>query len=104
MAAKEAHASGKSAWFDENSNTPLISEQAQRLDSFLTAMADGEVTDAEVKTQEERLVQLMKEIEPQLHGKLHDRVTAILCELTAYDMMQAFHLMQQSRPTTKFRG
>ena len=36
------------------SNTPLIAEQAQRLDSFLAAMADGKVTDAEVKAQEER--------------------------------------------------
>ena len=106
MAAKDSDAKerGKSSWFDEDSKAPLISDQAKRLDSFLTAIADGEVTDDEVKTQEVRLVRLMKEIEPQLDAQLHDRVTALLCELTAYDLMQVFNLMQKSRPTTKFRG
>jgi hypothetical protein len=94
----------KSSWFDESSNAPVIAEQAQRLDSFLEAMADGKVTDAELKSQEERLVKLMKEIEPQLEPKLHDRVTQLLCELTAYDMMQAFNMMNASRPRTVFRG
>ena len=94
----------KSSWFDESSNAPVIAEQAKRLDSFLEAIADGKVTDAELKSQEERLVKLMKEIEPQLEPKLHDRVTQLLCELTAYDMMQAFNMMQASRPKTVFRG
>jgi len=43
----------KTTWFDENSNASLIADQAQRLDSFLKAMADGKVTDDEVKLQEE---------------------------------------------------
>ena len=29
--------------------TPLIAEQAKKLDSFLAAIADGKVTDAELK-------------------------------------------------------
>ena len=93
-----------SSWFEETSNTPLISEQAKKLDSFLAAIADGKVTNAELKDQESRLVKLMKEIEPQLDPALHAKVTELLCELTAYDMMQAFNLMQQSRPKTAFRG
>ena len=40
-------------------------------------MADGKVTDAEVKAQEKRVVKLLKEIEPQLDAKLHDRVTEL---------------------------
>jgi hypothetical protein len=94
----------KSAWFDEQANTPLIAEEAQRLDSFVEAMADGKVTDAELKAQEARVTKLMKEIEPQLDPKLHDRVTELLCELTAYDMMQMLNMLEQSRPTTKFKG
>ena len=35
-----------SSWFDEASHTPIIGEQAQRLASFLTTMADGKVDDA----------------------------------------------------------
>ena len=94
----------KSAWFDENANTPLIAEQAQRLDSFVAAMADGQVTEAEVKAQEARVMKLMKEIEPQLDAKLHDRVTELLCELTAYDIMQTLNMLEQSRPASTFRG
>src|SRR5882757_4988462 len=96
-------AHGKMAWFDEGSNASLIAEQAQRLDSFLEAIADGKVTDSEVKSQEERVVKLMKEIEPQLDSKLHERVTELLCELTAYDLMQALNMMQSARPSSKFR-
>ena len=95
---------GKSAWFDEQANTTLIAEKASRLDAFVSALADGQVTDTEVKTQEERVIKLMKEIEPQLDPKLHGRVTDLLCELAAYDMMQLLNTMQQSRPATKFRG
>ena len=67
-------------------------------------MADGKVTDSEVKAQEKRVVKLLKEIEPQLDDKLHDRVTDLLCELTAYDMMQMLNMMHESRPASKFRG
>ena len=82
----------------------MIADQGKRLDSFLQAIADGKVTDDEVKSQEERLVKLMKEIEPQLDPKLHEHVTRLLCEVTAYDMMQSLNMMQMRRPATKFRG
>src|SRR5262245_4630021 len=106
MAANKAGAAtaGKSSWFDEESEAPLIAQQAKKLDSFLSAVADGKVTVAELKSQEERVVKLMKEIEPQLNPQLHERVTELLCELTAYDLMQVFNTMQQSRPKTAFRG
>lgn len=94
----------KTGWLDEGANTSLISEKAQQLESFLSAVADGKVTDDELSAQEERVVQLMKEIEPQLEPALHDRVTELLCELSAYDLMQALHMMQAARPATKFRG
>jgi 3-methyladenine DNA glycosylase Tag len=94
----------KSAWFDEASSTSAITDHAKRLDSFLQAIADGKVTDEEVKAQEERVVKLMKEVEPQLDPKLREQVTQLLCEVTAYDMMQSLNMMQSARPVTKFRG
>ena len=94
----------KSDWFDETSSTLVITDHAKRLDSFLQAIADGKVTDEEVKTQEARVVKLMKEIEPQLNPQLHEQVTQLLCEVTAYDMMQSLNMMQSARPVTKFRG
>jgi hypothetical protein len=96
--------STKSAWFDDDANMPLISAKAQQLESFITAMADGQISDAELKSQEDRVTKLLKEIEPQLDPRLHERVTELLCELTAYDMMQMLHTMQQARPATAFRG
>jgi len=94
----------KSSWFDETTHEPLIAEQAQRLESFTAAMADGKIEDAELQAQEQRLVQLMQEIEPKLSGPVHAQVTRLLCELSAYDIMQTLHSMQQARPKTVFRG
>jgi hypothetical protein len=94
----------KSKWFDEASETPIIGEQARRLDSFLAAVADGRVEGRELEEQEARLVKLMREIEPQLEPAMHDKITQLLCELTAYDMMNVMNLMQEAKPATKFRG
>jgi len=95
---------GKSSWFDEASNEPIINEHAQRLESFLDTMADGVVEEQELLAQEQRLVALMKEIEPQLSDELHEKVTRLLCELTAYDIMQSVYTMQQLKPKTTFEG
>jgi hypothetical protein len=46
----------------------------------------------------------MKEVEPLLDDNQHEKVTRLLCELTAFDIMQMLHTMQQARPKTKFRG
>jgi hypothetical protein len=97
-------ANTKSAWFDETSHESLIAAQAQRVDSFLQAIADGKVTEEEVKAQESRVVKLMQEIEPKLDPALHEKVTQLLCELTAYDLMQSLNMMQSARPASKFRG
>jgi hypothetical protein len=94
----------KSAWFDEASNTPVIAEKARQAESFIAAMADGVIDQSEVEAQESRLIELMRKIEPQLTGALHDEVTELLCELTVYDFMQAMRSVQQARPKTVFQG
>jgi hypothetical protein len=100
MAAQQA----KSTWFDEASHTPIIAEKARRAESFMAAMADGRVDEAEIKAQETRLAQLMQKIEPQLSASLHAEVTELLCELTVYDFMQAMYSLEQARPKSAFRG
>ena len=102
MAAPQANPS--SAWFDGNRHTSLIAEKAQRTESFLTAMADGQIDPSEIAAQEKRLVALMAEVEPQLTPELHAKVTDLLCELTVYDFMQAMVSLERSRPKTAFRG
>ena len=91
-------------WFDEKTSAPLIDQYARKLTTFLDVLADGKVDDGEIKAQEKRVLDLMKEIEPKLDDALHAKVTSLLCELTAYDLMQAFYQMQQARPRTAFRG
>ena len=91
-------------WLDDKTQTPMIDQYAQKLDTFVQTMADGIVDDKEMKAQETRLVTLMKEVEPLLDDKTHEKVTKLLCELTAFDIMQLLHTMQQARPKTKFRG
>lgn len=104
MAKKKSDTPQRQSWFDEQTHAPLIEKYARQLDSFVTAMADGKIEPSELKTQEERLVKLMKEIEPQLEDSLHAKVTQLLCELTAYDLMQLVFAMQAARPKTVFRG
>jgi hypothetical protein len=103
-ASRGGAASARSSWFDEESNKPVIEGLTRRMETFLEALADGRIEDHEVRAQEERLVKIMREVEPQLTPELHDKVTQLLCELTAYDLMQVMNSMQQSRPRTVFRG
>ena len=91
-------------WFDDKTNVPLIEQHARKLSSFIDALADGKVDAGEIKSQEARVLSLMKEIEPKLDDALHAKVTELMCELTAYDLMQTLHEMQQARPRTVFRG
>lgn len=96
---------GKRAnWFDAKTQMPLIDQYARNLTSFVDSMADGKVDADEIEAQEARVLELMKVIEPQLDDALHAQVTTLLCELTAYDLMQTLHQMQQARPRTVFRG
>ena len=99
-----AEATGRRHWFDEKTHAPLIEEYARHLDTFLSTMADGKVDDGELRAQEGRLVKLMEEVEPQLDDALHEKVTRLLCELCASDIMHLMHTMERARPKTTFRG
>lgn len=90
----------RTPWFDDKAKDPLIDNYVQKMDTFLKAMADGKIDDAELKAQEQRLVTAMKEADALLDDKQHAKVTQLLCELTAYDIMQTLHGVQQARPKT----
>lgn len=91
------------SWLDDKGGV-AIDDCARKLESFIAAMADGIVSADEVAGQEKRVVELMREIEPQLDDALHAKVTQLLCELTAFDIMQLLHSVQESRATATFRG
>jgi hypothetical protein len=94
----------RQSWLDAATQSPLIDEYTQEMTSFLEAMADGRIDAKEIAAQEEKLVQVMKEVEPKLDDALHAQVTKLLCELTAYNLMQTLSSLQDSRPRSTFRG
>ena len=102
--AKAANRHPRTSWLDAESHQPLIERYARRLGPFVEAMADGRVDESEVHAQERRLVKLMKAVEPTLSPVLHEQVTQLLCELTAYNLMHVLHQMEQARPKTAFQG
>jgi hypothetical protein len=97
-------AAGKTPWFDDASDAPMLAEYARKLDSFLDAVADGRIDSKELDAQEKRVVDLMKQVDPLLSPEAHELVTKLLCEVTAYDLMNAMHMAGKARPMAKFRG
>ena len=92
------------SWVDETTQLPVIETYASQLEHFVETFADGQVDKAELQKQERKLVDLMKEVEPDLEDELHGKITRLLCELTAYDIMRCFFTLAQSRPRTTFKG
>ena len=87
------------AWFDERSESPLLAEHARTRSSFLNAVADGKVDFSELEEQQRRVVNLMREVEPLLSAETREKVTALLHEVTVYDMMNTLYLAAQSART-----
>jgi predicted transcriptional regulator len=92
----------RASWFDDRSEHPLIHEQISKLESFTTALADGVVSRQELAGQEQRLVKAMKTIEGELSDDLHAKVTTVLVELTAYNVMRLLHELQAERARMAF--
>jgi predicted thioredoxin/glutaredoxin len=93
----------RKSWLDPEGGI-AIDDYARQLESYLEAVADGVVTDDEIRSQEKRVADLMREIEPKLDDATHEKITRLLCEMTVYDIMQLLHLMQEARGKTTFRG
>lgn len=92
----------RTSWFDENAGYEAIQERASKLESFTSALADGEVSKNEVGGQEQRLLTAMRALEPALNDDQHAKVTAVLVELTAYNIMRTLHELQAERARLAF--
>ena len=91
------------SWLDDEGGV-AIDDHAKKLESYVTALADGVISADEVGDQEKRVVALMREIEPQLDDALHAKVTQLLLDLTAFNVMQLLHALHEARPKVSFRG
>jgi hypothetical protein len=87
----------KNSWFDDKAGTELIQDRVHKLESFTSALADGVVTAQELGAQEKRLVEAMKQAEALLNDEQHGKVTTVLVELTAYNIMRLLHELQAER-------
>jgi hypothetical protein len=96
--------SKRTPWIGRNTPHVLIDGYARKLKTFLKAMEDGIIDDNEIAAQEQHVIDLMKQVEPELGDELHQAVTRLLCELTAYNVMQTIHSLQAGRPKSVFRG
>lgn len=85
------------SWFDEKTHMPVIDEQVQKLSTFVDAMADGVIDDAELHKQQSSVVDAMKAVEGELNDQQHAKITRLMVELSAYNIMRLLHELQQSR-------
>ena len=92
----------KTSWFDERAEHPTLHERVEKLELFTSAMADGVVDKNELTTQEQRLAAAMKRLEPKLNDELHQEVTSVLIELTAYNVMRLLHELQTEHARVAF--
>jgi hypothetical protein len=81
----------RTSWFDEHAEHPVVHEQVAKLASFTSAMADGVIERQELEAQERRLVEALRKLEPELSDALHAKVTSVLVELSAYNVMRLLH-------------
>jgi predicted transcriptional regulator len=89
-------------WFDDKAELPLIQEHLKKLDSFTNALADGVVSKQELSGQEQRLVAAMKKVEGELSDDVHAKVTTLLVELSAYNVMRLLHELQTEHARMAF--
>ena len=87
----------RTSWFDDKAGHEAIQDRVRNLDSFTSALADGVITKNELEGQEKRLVDAMKQAEALLNDDQHGKVTTVLVELTAYNIMRLLHELQAER-------
>ncbi|HEV8210987.1 MAG TPA: hypothetical protein VGP77_12725 [Vicinamibacterales bacterium] len=92
----------RTSWFDDDAQHPLIHEQIEKLESFTSALADGQVSKQELSGQEQRLVAALKALEPELSDDLHAKVTTALVELSAYNVMRLLHELRAEQTRLAF--
>ena len=92
----------RTSWFDDDAQHPLIHEQIEKLESFTSALADGQVSKQELSGQEQRLTAALKALEPDLSDALHAKVTTVLVELSAYNVMRLLHELRAEQTRMAF--
>jgi hypothetical protein len=91
-------------WFDADTKHTVIDEQVEKLASFADAMADGIIERQELERQERSLVAVMQDVEGLLTDEQHAKVTRLLVELSAYNVMRTLHELHAQRLQSALNG
>lgn len=91
-------------WLDDDGDLPALDAHVQQLDHFTKALADGVVDREELAKQAQNLVAAMKAVQDELSDAQHAKVTTVLVELTAYNIMATLHELAASRARATFEG
>ncbi len=89
-------------WLDDKATAPVIDEQVHKLTGFVDAMADGVIEEQELEQQQSSVVAAMKAVQSELSDAQHEKVTRLLVELSAYNIMQVLHDLQRARLQSAF--
>ena len=60
-------------------------------------MADGVIDKKELENQQESLIQAMGAVEGDLNDEQHAKITRLLIELSAYNIMRLLHELQAEK-------
>src|SRR3954463_5822935 len=93
----------RTIWFVDKGEDPLIHERMGKLGSSPSALGGGHVSKQELGGQEQRLFAAMKALEPDLSDALHARVTTVLVELSAYNVMRLLHELRAEQTRLAFK-
>ncbi len=93
----------RASWLDDT-DAPQIDAHLSQLEHFVDSMADGVIDTAELERQGANLAAAMKAVEGDLDDAQHAKVTALLAELTAFNVMKLLHELAAERARHQFRG
>ncbi len=88
MARRSWFETSEGAASDEGGFPSPFSGSIERLESWQRAIEDGIIEPHEVAEQKERLIALLRELEPMLDDAQHEKVTRVLEE---WAVLQAMH-------------
>ena len=81
------------SWFEPDATVPF-GASVTRLRSWQDAIEDGIIEPHEVAAQTERVMGLLRELEPLLDDSIHEKVTRVLEEWTVLNAMQGTLLVE----------
>lgn len=79
----------RSSWFDEEDGQLQLAKYFQRMESWQKAIADGKITPDELRTQGERVIGLLKQVEALVTPEQRTTLTEIFYEMAVLQAMQA---------------